>query len=104
MHSLLTRTCNPFTEGFFFIALLSDPCLTRILFYERFVRDFMRYKDSIQCAGAEMVGAVRADSRKQGLGGEYYALHIRRGDFQYKVIKFSFLLLYFEFPLFVPRM
>lgn len=46
----------------------------------------MRYKDTIQCAGAELVGAVRADSRKQGLHGEYYALHIRRGDFQYKVI------------------
>jgi len=58
-------------------------------FYRRFVRDFMRYKDTIQCAGAELVGAVRADSRKQGLHGEYYALHIRRGDFQYKEVKHS---------------
>ena len=50
-----------------------------------FVRDFMRYRDSIQCQGAELVRLVRADSRKEGFGGDYYALHIRRGDFQYKV-------------------
>lgn len=57
-------------------------------FYRRFVRDFMRYKDNIQCSGAELVGAVRADARRSIPGntqGDYYALHIRRGDFQYKV-------------------
>ena len=78
-------------------------------FYRRFVRDYMRYRDEIQCAGAELVAAVRADSLKtdpsQGAlpysfptpsptfiptltlsyppCGKYYALHIRRGDFQY---------------------
>jgi hypothetical protein len=31
-------------------------------FYKRFVRDYMRYKDNIQCAGAELVAAVRKDS------------------------------------------
>lgn len=47
----------------------------------------MRYKDPIQCAGAELVAAVRKDSLKANPHGkgEYYALHIRRGDFQYKV-------------------
>jgi hypothetical protein len=63
-------------------------------FYRRFVRDFMRYKDSIQCAGAELVAAVRADSRKSGNFGDYYALHIRRGDFQYKVVSFFFCVSY----------
>ena len=56
-------------------------------FYKRFIRDFMRYKDYIQCFGHEMVQAVRKDSltlNPQG-GGEYYALHIRRGDLQFKV-------------------
>ena len=56
-------------------------------FYKRFVRDFMRYKDSIQCAGHELIQAVRQDSialDPEGKG-EYYALHIRRGDFQYHV-------------------
>lgn len=56
-------------------------------FYRRFVRDYMRYKDEIQCAGAELVGAVRADARRlaPSFHGAYYALHIRRGDFQFKV-------------------
>jgi len=54
----------------------------------RFVRDYMRYHDNIQCAGAELVNLVRQDARKliaNNPDGIYYALHIRRGDFQYKV-------------------
>lgn len=56
-------------------------------YYRRFVRDFMRYKDEIQCYGAELVAAVRADARRLApeYRGEYYALHIRRGDLQFKV-------------------
>lgn len=56
-------------------------------YYRRFVRDFMRYKDEIQCYGAELVAAVRADARRLAPDsqGEYYALHIRRGDLQFKV-------------------
>jgi hypothetical protein len=56
-------------------------------FYKRFVRDYMRYKDPIQCAGAELVAAVRRESLAMNPdnNGDYYALHIRRGDFQYKV-------------------
>lgn len=57
-------------------------------YYRRFVRDFMRYKDEIQCYGAELVAAVRADARRLApeSNGEYYALHIRRGDLQFKVL------------------
>ena len=58
-------------------------------FYRRFVRDFMRYKDNIHCHGADIVQAVRSDSLRlnpDGMG-EYYALHIRRGDFQFKDVK-----------------
>ena len=53
----------------------------------RFVRDYMRYKDEIQCAGHTLVQAVRQEAREAAphSGGEYYALHIRRGDFQFKV-------------------
>ena len=60
-------------------------------FYKRFVRDFMRYKDPIQCSGAELVAAVRQDAKETipTSNGEYYALHIRRGDFQYKEVKLS---------------
>ena len=45
--------------------------------------------DVIQCTGATLVDAVRADARSLdptgNPNGDYYALHIRRGDFQYKV-------------------
>jgi hypothetical protein len=60
-------------------------------FYRRFVRDYMRYKDPIQCLGAELVAAVRKDALETNPNGkgEYYALHIRRGDFQYKEVKLS---------------
>lgn len=63
-------------------------------FYRRFVRDYMRYKDEIQCAGAEIVAAVREDALKLNPdgGGVYYALHIRRGDFQFKVLTPTLLL------------
>ena len=48
----------------------------------------MRYQDVIQCAGAEVVAAVRRDALQLDPAGhgDYYALHIRRGDFQFKVL------------------
>lgn len=51
----------------------------------------MRYNDDIQCSGADLVDAVRADSRKHNPNnnGDYYALHIRRGDLQFKEVKLS---------------
>lgn len=70
-------------------AFFADPKMQS--FYRRFVRDYIRYKDEIQCAGAELVGAVRADARKilPSSNGEFYALHVRRGDFQFKEVKIS---------------
>jgi len=90
-------------------------------FYKRFIRDYLRYQDAIQCAGDELVRLVREDvkqiakarqetfvrrgegfdsnndstaSSRRGPGaatGElpYYALHVRRGDFQFKDVKIS---------------
>lgn len=60
-------------------------------FYRRFVRDYMRYKDSIQCSGHELLQLVRAEARNIApeFGGDYYALHVRRGDFQFKDVKLS---------------
>ena len=56
-------------------------------FYRRFIRDYMRYKDSIQCVGASLVAAVRADALALDPThhGDFYALHIRRGDMAHKV-------------------
>jgi hypothetical protein len=45
----------------------------------------MRYKDSIQCAGHELMQWVREEAKTvaPAFQGEYYALHIRRGDLQW---------------------
>ena len=57
-------------------------------FILRFVRDYMRYKDEIQCAAKEVVDMIREDAKKLAPhdNGNFYTLHIRRGDFQFKVI------------------
>ena len=71
------------------------------------MRDYARYRDDIQCAAAELVAAVRAEARRHNaevglnvsahltvhghasVGGPaaYYALHVRRGDFQFREAK-----------------
>lgn len=64
-------------------------------FYRRFVRDYLRYKDAIQCAGDEVLRLVRADAIAHNTKNKFsdrprdafYALHIRRGDFQFKEVK-----------------
>lgn len=60
-------------------------------FYKRLIRDFMRYKDSIQCVGARILAAVRGDAlnHNNGISNDFYALHVRRGDFQFKEVKHS---------------
>lgn len=60
-------------------------------FYRRYIRDYMRYKDSIQCAGHELLQLVREDAKRVSPqdDGAFYALHIRRGDFQFKEVKLS---------------
>lgn len=60
-------------------------------FYKRFIRDYMRYKDHIQCAGHTLLAAVRRDAliENPSDGGAFYAIHARRGDFQYKEVKLS---------------
>ena len=76
-------TNSPFILTAF--AFFADPNMQS--FYRRFVRDYMRYKDEIQCNGHTLVQAVRREalSIAPEFHGEYYALHIRRGDFQFKV-------------------
>lgn len=52
----------------------------------------MRYNDYIQCAGHELLTAVRNEARSidaSNTRGEFYALHVRRGDFQFKDVKIS---------------
>lgn len=56
-------------------------------FYKRFVRDYVRYKDEIFCVAHEVIEAIRKDAlaHDPASGGQFYSLHIRRGDFQFKV-------------------
>lgn len=62
------------------------------LWMKRFVRDHVRYIDEIQCASARVVQAVRAHAREHNpanINGDFDAIHVRRGDFQYKVTRFD---------------
>lgn len=69
----------------------SDPVIDN--YYKRFVRDFLRYHDSIYCAAGKIVKAVQAEGIARGFAvddegaGAYSALHVRRGDLQYKKVK-----------------
>jgi len=64
-------------------------------YYKRFVRDYMHYNDEIYCAAGKIVKALQEEGQKQGFnlddekGGGYAALHVRRGDLQYKKVKIS---------------
>lgn len=61
------------------------------LWLKRFVRDHIRYTDEIQCAAARVVAAVREHARKRDPVGNpqglFDALHVRRGDFQFKATR-----------------
>lgn len=53
----------------YFVAFTFFADVSMQSFYKRYIRDYMRYKDAIQCAGAELVAAVRADSLKEDPNG-----------------------------------
>merc|ERR1711862_222247 len=57
------------------------------LWTKRFVRDHLRYVDSLQCAAARVVKAIREkvkNDHKSDVNGLFDSFHVRRGDFQYK--------------------
>ena len=67
-------------------------------YYKRFIRDFLKYKDSVFCAAGKIVlGLMYEDYVTRGnklevdgeLVGGYSSLHIRRGDLQFKEVKFD---------------
>ena len=76
-------------QHFYAWGFFPDPSMQS--FYKRFVRDYMRYKDPIQCAGAQLLAYVRNEAYKldPSSNGEFYAIHARRGDFQFKEVKIS---------------
>ncbi|KAL7578080.1 hypothetical protein ACA910_015013 [Epithemia clementina (nom. ined.)] len=61
------------------------------LWMKRLVRDHLRYNDDIQCAAARVVQALRHQVRTVHgrADGRFQSMHVRRGDFQYKVTRVS---------------
>lgn len=61
-------------------------------FYKRFVRDFIHYHDHVFCAAGKIVKLLQEEGMQRGFNadeegaGGYSALHIRRGDLQYKEV------------------
>ena len=53
------------------------------------MRDHVRYIDHVYCNAAAVVAKVREKSLKNDPegGGVFDTLHVRRGDFQYKIVK-----------------
>ena len=76
---------------FYNMLFFSDPVDAH--YYKRFVRDYLHYHDSIYCAAGKIVQAVQMEGVARGFpvdeegGGGYSAMHIRRGDLQYKRVK-----------------
>jgi hypothetical protein len=73
-------------------------------YYKRLVRDYLRYHDEVFCAAGKIMLALQYESYERDLVagvkrstldldselvGGYSALHIRRGDLQFKEVKFS---------------
>lgn len=61
-------------------------------YYKRFIRDFIHYKDDIFCAAGKIINLIREEGNQLGFkvddegAGGYSALHIRRGDLQFKEV------------------
>ncbi|RYG66531.1 hypothetical protein EON64_09565 [archaeon] len=53
-------------------------------FFKRFVRDYVHYQREIFCKAALIVEHLLREGN-----GSYTAFHVRRGEFQYKVVKLS---------------
>ena len=63
--------------------------------FKRFVRDHLHYHDAIFCAAGKIIHALQNEGQKfasissDGKNGSFSALHVRRGDLQYKKVKIS---------------
>ncbi|KAL7499728.1 hypothetical protein ACHAWT_007372 [Skeletonema menzelii] len=64
-------------------------------YYKRLVRDLLHYRPEINCAAGKIIKALQEEGKARGFladlngAGGYSAMHIRRGDFQYKKMKLS---------------
>lgn len=81
-------------QHFYGAMLFTDAAIGN--YYKRFVRDYMRYHDTIYCAAGKVIAALRKEGADRGFEvdsetetGGYSAMHIRRGDLQFKRVKFG---------------
>ncbi|KAL7428026.1 hypothetical protein ACHAXH_002252 [Discostella pseudostelligera] len=59
-------------------------------YYKRFVRDFLHYGDAIYCAAGKVIRALEQEAKEPGSSQpSFSAMHVRRGDFQYKKVKIT---------------
>lgn len=78
-------------QHFYNTILFTDPMIDN--YFKRFVRDFLHYRDPIFCAAAKIIEAIQQEAAELGFhpdedgAGGYSALHVRRGDLQYKRVK-----------------
>jgi GDP-fucose protein O-fucosyltransferase len=72
-----------------FYAMLFFQDWRQDLWMKRFVRDHVRFVDEIQCAAARVVHQIRERVRERtgDPAGTFDTMHVRRGDFQYKLTR-----------------
>ena len=64
-------------------------------YMKRFVRDFLHYQDRVYCAAGKIVKALQLEGQSLGFNreigehGGFSSMHIRRGDFQFKLVRLS---------------
>eukprot|EP00986_Skeletonema_menzelii_P015195 scaffold11248_cov145-Skeletonema_menzelii.AAC.3 len=83
------RLLNHFYTTIYF----TDPAENN--YYKRLIRDFIHYKDDLFCAAGKIINLIREEGKELGFkvddegAGGFSALHIRRGDLQYKEVIIS---------------
>ncbi|KAL7570491.1 hypothetical protein ACA910_004272 [Epithemia clementina (nom. ined.)] len=91
LHFPAGEKANRLLTHFYNMIYFADPAIANYM--KRFVRDYLHYNDAIYCAAGKIVKAVQAEGMDRGFsldeekGGAYSAMHIRRGDLQYKKVK-----------------
>eukprot|EP00804_Cyclotella_cryptica_P030282 CCRYP_019226-RC/>CCRYP_019226-RC protein AED:0.25 eAED:0.25 QI:120/1/1/1/0.76/0.66/18/2265/1695 len=75
---------------FYAVVHFTDPAIDNYM--KRFVRDFIHYRDNLYCAAGKIIQLLQEEGKQRGFvvdeegAGGYSALHVRRGDLQYKEV------------------
>jgi len=78
---------------FYSVVHFTNPLIDN--YFKRFVRDFIHYHDNIFCAAGKIMKLLQEEGLQRGFnmddegGGGFSAMHVRRGDLQYKEVIIS---------------